>query len=106
MLQQYTEISLTYNLGGERLAQRGVYGKNGETLVNPRYNYAKQHVNLGTAFIEKALTRPERPRRNASLREVNYYNQWLGASNKQRIVMAVVEYVKDMNGTNPEFTIQ
>lgn len=124
MNTNYTEISLTYTLGGEYLVKPGKYTDALVEVSNPFtrnenvkvvkpsiteelaiFSNATKNITLGKAFINAALERPIKPKNNATQTEYDLFRNWNKLSMKHKIALAVEQYVKDMGGYNPVFEI-
>ena len=124
MNNNYSEIYLTYQLGGECLLQKGKYQeakvnvqnsfKKDEKceIVNPMkvisepvFEYAVQKVTLGKEFIENALIKPKPSKQKLNFKDSAFMASWGRNSQIGKIRFAIEKYVEDLGGTNPTFEI-
>ena len=109
--------------GGESLATAGVYEAINttnkdkkpisylKTVSEPVWHKPTKVVNLGSAFVEGALTRPKLPRNNRErarffrTKQGKIFNDWKNLSNKQKVVSAIEDYAEAMGCTVLDYEI-
>jgi len=129
MLNKDSQISLTYELGGEYLLRRGqytsadVYVKNplsknetfklnklSKTIKRAEYAKAVQQVTLSNAFVRMALDKPEKPDGMSFKRWMRtpmgkLYLNFKKMSAGEKIAYYIEQYVADMGGGNYSYKI-
>ena len=124
MNNKYSEIYLTYQVGGECLLQKDKYQEAKINVTNsfrrdekcvivnpmkilsePVFEYAVQKVTLGKEFIENALTKPEPSKKKLNFKNSKFITSWGRTSQIEKIKFAIEKYVDDLGGTNPSFEI-
>lgn len=101
----YTQISLTYLIGGEYLIKSGEYDDCGNTVIEPIYERATKNVTLGKSFIDGALERPKKPHRKANISDWNTYNNWNKSSVETKLASSIINYVKDLGGSKASWEL-
>ena len=129
MINKDSQISLTYELGGEYLLRRGQYtsadvyvkgtfsknetfklNKLSQTIRKAEYAKAMQQVTLGNAFVRMALDKPEKPEGMSFKRWMRtpmgkLYLNFKKMSAEEKIAYHIEQYVADMGGGNYSYKI-
>lgn len=129
MLNKDSQISLTYELGGEYLLKRGQYtsadvyvkgtfsknetfklNKPSQTIKKAEYAKAVQQVTLSNAFVRMALEKPEKPDGVSFKRWMRtpmgkLYINFKKMSAEEKIAYHIEQYVNDMGGSNYSYKI-
>ena len=129
MLNKDSQISLTYELGGEYLLRRGQYtsadvyvkstvsknetfkiNKPSQTIKRAIYSKATQQVILSNTFVRMAIEKPEKPERMSFQRWMRtsmgkFYLNFKKMSAEEKIAYHIEQYVADMGGGNYSYKI-
>lgn len=109
MINKDSQISLTYELGGEYLLRRGQY-KLSKTIKRAEYAKAVQQVTLSNAFVRMALDKPEKPDGMSFKRWMRtpmgrLYLNFKKMPAGEKIAYHIEQYVADMGGGNYSYKI-
>ena len=129
MLNKDSQISLTYELGGEYLRNQGQYtsadvyvkstytknetfkiNKPSKTIKRAEYSKTMQQITLSNAFVRMALDKPEKPERMSFQRWMRtpmgkFYLNFKKMSAEEKIAYHIEQYVADMGGGNYSYKI-
>ena len=67
------------------------------TIEEPKYSRPTRSLVLGSAFIESALTRPQKPSKKATQQEIEVFRSWNKLPVERKVEFSLLKLAHDLN---------